>query len=167
MEAGRLWVSEVLSAGLFDSSSCPWIPHPPFPPHLPTLSASYHLPAGFTWHNVNAWENDTHVTIDITWALNNSALTPFITEKVPSRSMQGRILRVSMPNPRHPDSPMDGPATAYSLTDPTNGVVTPDFGAVNPTHMWRQPTRFIWAAATDPALSPEAIPFPRIARINT
>lgn len=107
--------------------------------------------------------------MDISWALNNSALSPFVKEKVASKDMEGKLLRVIMPNPLHPDSPTEADALVRDLTGPRSGVVTPEFGCVNPQHMWQSPTRYIWAAAADPnaSASAENAPFPQIVKVDT
>lgn len=52
-----------------------------------------------------------------------------------------------MPNPKHPAALATGDASIKHLTKPP--VVTPEFGAVNPVHLWQRPTRWVFAASSD------------------
>ena len=127
--------------------------------------ARYALPAMWSWHNINAWENKTHITVDITWAKNASALNGFVQGKF--SSYPGKLARIIMPNPTAPGAPTDGAAAIEDLTSMTDArVPTPEFGVVNPAHMWKRPTRYIWASAAVHKATP-AVFYNTVFRLDT
>ena len=106
----------------------------------------YKLPGFWSWHVINAWENATTITVDITWAQNASALNGFVHSAW--SPYVGKLARITMPNPLAPGAAVDGVATLTDLTAADDArVPMPEFGVVNPVHMWTRPTRYLWASA--------------------
>jgi carotenoid cleavage dioxygenase-like enzyme len=116
----------------------------------------------FTWHNVNAWENATHVTLD-TQLQTIDALNGF-TGAINITAWESVVVRVTMPNPTADGAPAEGAAELRLLSGGAD--VSSEFGAVNPAVMWKGPARYIWAASTDAAHHPYPW-FPHVARIDT
>lgn len=124
-------------------------------------------PGCFSWHNMNAWENDTHVMMDITWQPSSDGLNVFSERGHGQRQgyYNGTLARAFLPNPRHKSSSSSTTATVVHLTQPSR-FPTPEFGAVNPVWMWRQQTRYIFAATTDLKHIDDAN-FPLLLKVDT
>jgi carotenoid cleavage dioxygenase-like enzyme len=128
----------------------------------------YAAPPCWTWHNINAWENATHISVLASWAVNASAaLAGFVTGTI--HAYEGKLVRITMPNPRAPGAAAEGAADVDDLTrsdDPR--VPMADFGVVHPAHMWRRPTRFIWGATPGlKATAPQMGPMSTVYRLDT
>eukprot|EP00658_Telonema_sp_P-2_P077897 TRINITY_DN7162_c0_g1_i6.p1 TRINITY_DN7162_c0_g1~~TRINITY_DN7162_c0_g1_i6.p1 ORF type:complete len:434 (+),score=82.78 TRINITY_DN7162_c0_g1_i6:92-1393(+) len=110
--------------------------------------ARYRMPAFYSWHNINAWENRTHLTVDITWAADQRALDGFAKHKF--TLYPGKFVRITMPNPALPSAVTEGEASLSDLTrEDDHTLQIPEFGCVNPAQMWARRTRFLWGSALD------------------
>merc|ERR1711871_1319214 len=118
----------------------------------------------FSWHNWNAWENGTHVALELTWQPNADGLGVFSERGHGAHQgyYNGTMARATMP---HPHLAATGQAQVVHLTQ-VSEFPTPEFGAINPRWMWRAPTRFIYAATTDRAHVDEEN-FPLLLRVDT
>eukprot|EP00040_Diaphanoeca_grandis_P037659 m.247545 g.247545 ORF g.247545 m.247545 type:complete len:547 (+) comp33856_c3_seq22:990-2630(+) len=138
----------------------------------------YSLPAYFSWHNVNAWENDTHVSLDIQLEKNNTALDVFTGVSQPWL-WKGQLARVTMPNPKarahttresaHPQQHPHGSVqeSVAAITRLSSAIdISFEFGVVNPAHMWQRPTKYVWGLATDDDHK-SATWFPHFVRVDT
>jgi hypothetical protein len=130
------------------------------------LLARFWLPPLFTWHNVNAFENASHVSIDAHFQAGPVAFNAFtnLPANTSVYDWHGSFARVTFPNPRAPGAPTEGPATMVRLSSAID--VTPEFGTTNPEHLWQRPARFVWALATDDA-SRNLTFLPNLIRIDT
>ena len=101
----------------------------------------------WTMHNINAWENETHVSID-TLLESNGIMAEFAQMscvKAPNGCWTGRYARVTMPNPKARDALDTGAATVQYLTP--EDLYQVEFGVVNPAKMWTEETRYIFGTA--------------------
>lgn len=124
------------------------------------------LPPLFSWHNVNAFENATHIVLDAHFQAGPIAFNAFtgIPQNTSVYDWQGVFGRVVFPNPLAPAAPREGAATMTRLSSRRD--VSPEFGTVNPTHVWQRSARFVWALATDDA-SRHLTYLPNLIRIDT
>ena len=95
----------------------------------------YELPAYFSWHNVNAWENKTHVMLDTHLQADARALNGFVGT-INVYQWQGKFVRVTMPNPRAAGAARTGAASITPLSSARD--VSCEFGTVHPGHMWQR-----------------------------
>eukprot|EP00656_Telonema_subtile_P051354 TRINITY_DN6879_c0_g1_i8.p2 TRINITY_DN6879_c0_g1~~TRINITY_DN6879_c0_g1_i8.p2 ORF type:complete len:273 (+),score=48.18 TRINITY_DN6879_c0_g1_i8:208-1026(+) len=126
----------------------------------------YQMPASFMWHNINAWENSTHLTVDVTWVKDQRAFDGFVEGKVFS-PWPGKVARISMPNPNDA-GPSNGQAVVRDLTSMSDPrLSTPEFGVVNPMQMWRAPTKHIWCNSVDLTLGSKPTSWTTTFRLDT
>ena len=114
----------------------------------------YWIPACFSWHSVNAFENRTHVSLDIHLERDNTTLDAFRNNSLDVYYWHGKLARVTMPRPppgaTEAEWPLrQGPARLSVLSAPEDK--SPEFAVVNPAHLWSRPTRYAWGLATDEA----------------
>lgn len=131
---------------------------------------NYRAPAAYSWHSINAFEEDGKIHVDLTWQQNNTALDGFTGRRngVLWWYFQGKYARFSMPIPNLDGSEArsEGTAVVTDLTKVGQPYVSPEFGVVHPGMMWRQKTRFIWGLATSYAHK-ETPWFPHAIKVDT
>jgi hypothetical protein len=123
----------------------------------------YSLPAHFTWHNVNAWENATHINLHTQLQQDERALNGF-TGHLNLTEWHGHLVHVAMPNPTAAGAAKEGEATMAVLNAAAD--VSFEFGVVHPGYLWKAPTRYIYGGATDAAHAQDAW-YPNVVRVDT
>jgi hypothetical protein len=118
----------------------------------------------FSWHHINAWENTTHIAMDITWVPNGQSILKGMSGQLLPFDWQGRIVRLTMPNPRGSSSHSSHSSHSSSSQQPYQVEdeaqwqqlegwprwASPEFGVVNPYHMYgHAPTRYMWFLASN------------------
>mmetsp|Transcript_118037 Transcript_118037/g.252128 ORF Transcript_118037/g.252128 Transcript_118037/m.252128 type:complete len:530 (+) Transcript_118037:77-1666(+) len=111
---------------------------------------SYEAPPCYSWHGINAYENSTHIMVEMTWSPNATSPDVFTGRRHGPFwwYQQGKLMRFTMPRADRPQAGAErGIATPTPLTFPP--YVSPEFAVVHPGAMWQRRARYTWALATD------------------
>ena len=130
----------------------------------------------FSWHHANAWENDTHITMDLTWVPNNRSIGLGMIGELLPYDWEGKLVRVAMPNPANAAANAAGTSTSSENNIVSGGIqsrilssatwVSPDFPVINPAHATLRPTRYIWMLAVNASM--RAAPYlPTVVKLDT
>lgn len=151
-----------------------------------TELGSYSSPsAWFSWHHINSWENSTHITMDITWVPNGQSILKGMSGQLLPFDWEGKLVRLTIPNPRMSSDPMEEqdytavgsdqlkleqeiqPQVRWQQFDGSPRWASPEFGVVNPHHMYQHgPTRFMWYLASNETTREQQF-LPTVVKLDT